>query len=164
MLKFQVLLFLTCFHLFGFAQVNKQSSKTKYEISYINALNFYLDNWHEAAAQANLEAYFALASANFVFLGTAPGERWTKTEFMAFCKPYFDKGKAWDFKPSNRNWQFAADSLVAYFDEDLSTWMEGCRGSGIFVIENGEWKLAYYNLTVLIENEKIKSFIELRKN
>jgi hypothetical protein len=53
---------------------------------------------------------------------------------------------------------------VAYFDEDLQTWMEGCRGSGICVLENGQWKIAYYNLTVLIENDKIKPFIKLRKD
>jgi hypothetical protein len=42
--------------------------------------------------------------------------------------------------------------------------MESCRGSGICVLDaNGEWKIAYYNLTVLIENEKIKKFIKLRK-
>jgi hypothetical protein len=129
----------------------------------VHSLDQLIDNWHLAATQANFVTYFALTSSNFVFLGTAPGERWTKSEFMSFCKPYFDKGKAWDFKPSNRNWQFAADGTVAYFDEDLATWMEGCRGSGICVLENGEWKIAYYNLTVLIENEKIKSFIKLRK-
>lgn len=130
----------------------------------VHSLDQLIDNWHLAATQANFETYFALTSSNFVFLGTAPGERWTKAEFMSFCKPYFDKGKAWDFKPSHRNWQFAADGTVAYFDEDLATWMEGCRGSGICVLENGEWKIAYYNLTVLIENEKIKSFIKLRKH
>ncbi len=129
----------------------------------VHSLDQLIDNWHLAATQANFETYFALTSSNFVFLGTAPGERWTKAEFMSFCKPYFDKGKAWDFKPSHRNWQFAADGTVAYFDEDLATWMEGCRGSGICVLGNGEWKIAYYNLTVLIENEKIKSFIKLRK-
>ena len=64
---------------------------------------------------------------------------------------------------AHRHWHFAADGKVAYFDEDLDTWMQGCRGSGIFVLEKGEWRLAYYNLTVLIENEKIKPFIELRK-
>jgi hypothetical protein len=42
--------------------------------------------------------------------------------------------------------------------------MEGCRGSGICVFENGQWKIAYYNLTVLIENDKIKKFIKLRKD
>lgn len=130
----------------------------------VNSLDQKLNNWHLAAAQANFEAYFAFTSSQFVFLGTAPGERWNKAEFMAFSKPYFDKGKAWDFKPSQRNWQFTANGTVAYFDEDLVTWMEGCRGSGILVQENGEWKLVYYNLTVLIENEKIKSFIKLRRH
>ncbi len=147
------------FFQFGFAQVSNPNS-TKQHVQ----LDQLLDNWHVAAAQANFETYFELTSTNFVFLGTAPGERWAKVEFMTFCKPYFDKGKAWDFKPSNRNWQFAADGTVAYFDEDLATWMEGCRGSGICILENGEWKIAYYNLTVLIENEKIKSFIKLRKH
>jgi hypothetical protein len=27
---------------------------------------------------------------------------------------------------------------------------------------NGDWKISYYNLTVLIENEKIEQFIKLR--
>ena len=94
-----------------------------------NSLDQMIDNWHISAAQANFDAYFSVTTPNFVFLGTAPGERWAKPEFMAFCKPYFDKGKAWDFKPNKRNWQFAADGKVAYFDEDLQTWMEGCRGS-----------------------------------
>jgi hypothetical protein len=40
--------------------------------------------------------------------------------------------------------------------------MRSCRGSGILILEKGEWTLVYYNLTVLIENEKIKEFIELR--
>jgi len=131
--------------------------------AHINTLNQLLDNWHLAATQANFEGYFSMTTNNFVFLGTAPGERWAKPEFMAFCKPYFDKGKAWDFKPSGRNWNFAAGGQVAYFDEDLATWMEGCRGSGVCVLENGQWKIAYYNLTVLIENEKIKPFIKLRQ-
>jgi hypothetical protein len=40
--------------------------------------------------------------------------------------------------------------------------MRGCRGSGILVKKKGEWKLVYYNLTVLVENEKMKEFIQLR--
>ncbi|MEY4286439.1 MAG: hypothetical protein RL511_512 [Bacteroidota bacterium] len=147
--------------LFIFLAITSSAQK---ELKDVHSLDQMIDNWHLAAAQANFEAYFARTSSNFVFLGTAPGERWARAEFMTFCKPYFDKGKAWDFKPSNRNWQFAADGKVAYFDEDLATWMEGCRGSGICVLENGQWVIAYYNLTVLIENEKINSFIKLRKH
>lgn len=130
----------------------------------VYSLDQKLDNWHLAATAADFDAYFNATASSFVFLGTAPGERWTKPAFMAFCKPYFDKGKAWDFKPSNRTWHFIANGTVAYFDEDLQTWMEGCRGSGIYILEEGQWKLAYYNLTVLIENEKIKPFIQLRKS
>ena len=148
----------------GLTGWSQNSNKDFNSLDHLISLDQMIDNWHIAAAQANFDAYFSATSANFVFLGTAPGERWAKPEFMAFCKPYFDKGKAWDFKPSNRNWQFAADGKVAYFDEDLQTWMEGCRGSGICVLENGQWKIAYYNLTVLIENDKIKPFIKLRKH
>ncbi len=121
-----------------------------------------IDNWHLAAAKADFDGYFGAMDESFVFLGTAPGERWTKEEFAGFSKPYFDKGRAWDFKASNRNWMFSEDGKMAWFDEDLDTWMRGCRGSGILVKEKKEWKLVYYNLTVLIENEKIKEFIELR--
>lgn len=128
----------------------------------IKELDKIIDDWHLAASNADFDAYFGPTTEDFVFLGTAPGERWKKDEFAAFSKPYFDAGKAWDFKASNRTWMFSKDKKTAWFDEDLDTWMRGCRGSGVLVKEKGEWKIAYYNLTVLIENEKIKEFIELR--
>jgi hypothetical protein len=121
-----------------------------------------VDQWHLSATNANFQSYFDALGPSFVFLGTAPGERWTKMEFAEFSKPYFDKGKAWDFKAKNRNWVYSKNKKTAWFDEDLDTWMRGCRGSGILVKEKGEWKLIYYNLTVLIENEKMKEFIQLR--
>lgn len=124
-------------------------------------MNSFVDDWHLNAADADFENYFGKMDDSFVFLGTAPGERWIKEEFASFSKPYFDAGRAWDFKASNRIWQFAGDS-IAWFDEDLDTWMRGCRGSGILMNKEGEWKLMYYNLTVLIENEKIQEFIDLR--
>ena len=127
-----------------------------------NELDTLVDQWHLSASNANFEAYFEVLDASFVFLGTAPGERWNKIEFAAFSKPYFDAGKAWDFKAKNRNWSYSKNKKTAWFDEDLYTWMRGCRGSGILVKEKGEWKLVYYNLTVLVENEKMKEFIQLR--
>ena len=123
-----------------------------------------VDQWHYDAAKANLSEYFGLMSEDFVFLGTAPDERWSKTEFYSFCQPYFEKGKTWDFKSSQRNWKYTADSTVAFFDENLDTWMGGCRGSGILKKrDDNNWKIIYYNLSVLIENEKMKKFIRLRK-
>jgi len=131
---------------------------------YTTELNQYITNWHQAATDANFSNYFGAMSESFIFLGTAPGERWTKNEFEKFSKPYFDKGQAWDFKASNRRWQFSKNKKIAWFDEDLETWMQGCRGSGILIRKKGKWSLVYYNLTVLIENEKIKEFIDLRKS
>lgn len=152
MRKFILFLFVV---LGSIIQVQAQSSEI--------GLNKLIDSWHISAAKADFTSYFNVTTSDFVFLGTAPEERWNKVDFQSFCKPYFDKGKAWDFKPSNRKWNVIAGGTVAYFDEDLDTWMESCRGSGICVLENGEWKIAYYNLTVLIENEKIQQFIKLRK-
>ena len=128
----------------------------------VTDLNKLIDSWHQAAASANLDEYFAPTTDNFIFLGTDPEERWDKETFKAFCKPYFDQGKGWDFKSTERNWVFSKDQKIAWFDERLDTWMDECRGSGICVKEKGNWGLAYYNLTVLIENDKIKEFIELR--
>jgi hypothetical protein len=129
----------------------------------INELDTLVDHWHQAATKADYQAYFEITGEKFVFLGTDPKERWEKKEFETFCKPYFEKGKAWDFTPSNRKWVFSNNQNIAWFDEDLATWMKNCRGSGVVEKINNEWKLVYYNLTVLIENEKIKEFIELRK-
>jgi hypothetical protein len=126
-------------------------------------LNLLVDAWHFAATKADFNAYFEKTGDSFIFLGTAPNERWNKQEFMDFSLPYFEKGKAWDFKASNRKWNFSEDQKMAWFDEDLATWMKGCRGAGILRYNGNEWKIVYYNLTVLIENEKIKEFIKLRE-
>lgn len=125
-------------------------------------LNKFMDDWHIAAGQADYSCYFDVMDESFIFLGTAPGERWTKTEFSNFSKPYFDNGKAWDFKPSNRKWNLSKDKKMAWFDEDLDTWMRDCRGTGILENKKGKWVIVYYNLHVLIENEKIQEFIKLR--
>jgi hypothetical protein len=122
-----------------------------------------INEWHQNAANAAFDAYFGITTDDFIFLGTAPEERWSKNEFMEFCRPLFDKKSTWDFIPSSRHWNFSSDGNTAWFDEQLDTWMEGCRGTGILSKIDGDWYLAYYNLHVLIENEKIQPFIELRK-
>jgi ketosteroid isomerase-like protein len=41
-------------------------------------LNTFVNNWHQAASNANFSEYFNSMSDDFVFLGTAPNERWNK--------------------------------------------------------------------------------------
>lgn len=126
-------------------------------------LNGNLDAWHKAAGEANAEIFFGIMDSSCVYLGTDAGERWSKQEFYKFAKPYFDRGKAWGFKPYNRAVTFSDDKQLAWFDELLNTWMGICRGSGVAKYENGNWKLLQYNLPVLVPNEKIKKVIEVIK-
>ncbi len=122
-----------------------------------------MNKWHNSAAVSDLNGYFNFMTEGFIYLGTDPGERWTKADFLTFCKPYFERESTWDFKTNWRNWYFSDNGGVAWFEESLATQMEECRGSGVLKKVNGEWKIAHYNLAVVIENEKMKKFIKLRK-
>lgn len=115
-----------------------------------------LDDWHDAAAKADEERYFAHFATGAVFLGTDGTERWTLPQFRAFAHPYFAKGKAWSFRSTRRDVEFSGD--VAWFDEDLDTPNLGpARGSGVLLkTGSGEWKIAQYNLSIPIPNEKMK--------
>jgi hypothetical protein len=64
-----------------------------------------------------------------VFIGTDATENWGKPAFQEFAKPYFDKGKAWNFTVLERHIYFD-QSKKAWFDELLNTQMKICRGSG----------------------------------
>jgi len=122
-----------------------------------------MNAWHRAAARADAEQFFGAMTENSVYLGTDASERWSKTRFYAFAKPHFDRGKAWNFTPYNREVLFANDSL-AYFDELLRTWMGVCRGSGVVMQQpDGKWKIAHYNLAVTIHNDLITDFVTLIK-
>jgi len=136
------------------------SDKNKTELK----INQLLNNWHKAAANADLENYFDLFARDAVYLGTDAGERWTKKEFYKFCKPYFDKGKAWNFKPKNRHIYFSETGKIAWFDEILDTWMGDCRGSGVLVYKNQKWKIKQYNLAVAVPNDIIKNYVKLLKS
>lgn len=123
-----------------------------------------LDAWHLAAAEADSAEYFDFMTSESRFLGTDASENWSKDQFLSFSSPYFQKGKAWSFSGFGRNWYYSQDSTLAWFDERLNTWMGECRGSGVMLMENEEVKLAHYNLSVTIENDKIQDFIALSKN
>jgi len=139
------------------------SISDEYKTSQTQIIHQLLDNWHKAAADADLENYFNKMSDDAIYLGTDAGERWTKDEFYKFCKPYFDKGKAWDFKPSNRLIYFSDDVKTAWFEETLDTWMGNCRGSGILVFKENNWKIKHYNLAVAVPNDIIKKYVKLLK-
>ena len=132
-----------------------------FKLPTVTILNKAMNQWHEAAAKADSATYFDFMTENGRFLGTDATENWSKNQFLKFSTPYFQKGKAWSFNPYDRNIYYSSDSTVAWFDERLETWMGECRGSGVLLHENNELKLAHYNLTVTIANDKIQDFIQL---
>lgn len=125
------------------------------------AINNLLDNWHQAAGRADADVFFGSMADDAIYIGTDKTERWDKESFMAFARPYFDRGKAWDFKPYDRQVIFSRDGKTAWFSELLDTWMGVCRGSGVVTKEKGGWKIRQYHLSVTVPNDIIKNFIEL---
>jgi hypothetical protein len=118
-----------------------------------------LDDLEDAAARADEARYFALFADEAVFLGTDARERWDLASFRAFAHPHFAAGKAWSFHAVRRSIT-VPDDQFAYFDEDLATEKLGpTRASGVLVSRQGGWKVAQYNLAVVIPNER---FAEVR--
>lgn len=125
-------------------------------------INQTLDAWHKAAADANYTNYFNTLTDDSIFIGTDAAENWNKTAFQAFAKPYFDKGKAWNFTALERNIFFNEDKTLAWFDELLSTQMKLCRGSGILAKVGKEWKIKHYVLSMTIPNDNSDEVVKIK--
>ena len=137
-------------------------NETKDISSEKKSINQLLDNWHKAAAEANFDNYFNAMAEESIFIGTDATENWNKVEFMAFAKPYFDKGRAWSFTALERNIYFSKDGKTAWFDELLNTQMKICRGSGTLEKSNNEWKIKHYVLSMTIPNENVDEVIKIK--
>lgn len=120
------------------------------------AVGVVLDDWHDAAARADEERYFAHLTEDAVFLGTDATERWTKAEFQEYAHPHFARGSAWTFRSARRVVTVDPRGRLAWFDEDLDTENLGpARGSGVLRREpDGAWRIAQYNLAITIPNER----------
>jgi hypothetical protein len=123
-----------------------------------------LNQYHQAAANAELEKYIGLMDTNAVFIGTDATEYWNTKDFEVFCKPYFDKKQAWTFVMKNRNIYFSNDGKVCWFDELLDTKLGLCRGSGVLEKFNNHWKIRQYVLSMTVPNELSKQVIELKRS
>lgn len=121
----------------------------------------FLAEWHQNAAQADSK-YFDQMTKNGVYIGTDATELWSTEEFKKWSQRFFEEKNTWNFTATERNIYFSESGKTAWFDELLSTWMGTCRGSGVLIFENNEWKIAHYHLSITIPNEKVKEVIELK--
>ena len=126
-------------------------------------INTVIDSWHKAAANAEFDNYFSYMTSNGVFIGTDATENWQLDAFKTFSKPYFDKGKAWNFTSLQRNIYFDKSQNTAWFDELLDTQMKICRGSGVLIKEGKNWKIAHYVLSMTIPNDHTDEVVKIKE-
>jgi hypothetical protein len=148
---------LFCILLLGSKSFSQNTDSDKKKI------NTTLDSWHKAAANAEFDNYFSFMTSNSVFIGTDATENWQLDAFKAFSKPYFDKGKAWDFTSLQRNIYFDKSQNTAWFDELLDTQMKICRGSGVLIKEGMNWKIAHYVLSMTVPNDNIDRVVNIKE-
>jgi hypothetical protein len=123
------------------------------------AVRAILDAWHEAAARSDEAAYFELMTRDAVFLGTDATERWSRDQFRAYAHEPFSQGRGWRMHAVRRDVVVAPGPIregsVAWFDEDLETVNLGpARGSGVMLRDDLGWRIAQYNLTITVPNER----------
>ena len=99
-----------------------------------------------------------------IFIGTDPTENWDLQAFKAFSKPYFDRGKAWNFSTLERNIFIHSNLNIAWFDELLDTQMGICRGSGVMEKKSESWKIKHYVLSIAIPNKNVKEITALKES
>jgi hypothetical protein len=87
-------------------------------------------------------------------------ENWGKPAFQEFAKPYFDKGRLWNFTVLERYLFDQSKKIQPWFDE-LLTQMKICRGSGVVVKIDGKWK-QHHVLSMTIPNKNGVPSIKLK--
>lgn len=150
---------------------SENKEKLNKEQAEVQAIKETLNQFHQAAANANTDKYFQLLTDNAVFIGTDATERWTKQEFASFVKPYFSKGRGWLYTPVEQNINLLTELEglnkgleTAFFDEILHSESYGtCRGTGVLVKDGSGWKIAQYSLSIPMPNALAKDFVKTIK-
>ncbi len=147
---------------FTFSLTLSAQNKGFYENVQKKNISKVLDDLNTFAATADYKNYFDLFAEESTFIGTDATEVWNKKEFMAWAKPFFDKGKAWNFTSLKRSITFSKDGTYAWFDEVLDTQMKICRGSGVLEKIGGKWKIRQYVLSTTVPNEVIDEVVKIK--
>lgn len=159
-MKKNILIFIFSLFVLGINAQNKSSNNIveKKNVSKV------LDDLNLFAAKADFDNYFSLFATESTYIGTDATEIWDKQEFMNFAKPFFDKGKAWNFTSVKRNIYITKDGKLAWFDELLDTQMKICRGSGVLEKVGKVWKIKQYVLSMTVPNDVTKEVVQSKSD
>lgn len=129
--------------------------------SAVDGADAVIDRLHEAAAQADGAAYFALFAPNARFIGTDASEHWDLAAFRAYAEPIFARGQGWTYRSRDRSLTVEGD--YAWFDETLEHDSYGAlRGSGVLKRNRaGQWKIEQYVLSFTVPNDKAEAVVDL---
>lgn len=152
----------TAISLLLYACSNKKTTVSSAEGTDIKAIGALLDTFNAAAARADYTAYFNCLGDDAIFIGTDATERWRKDSFAVWAKPFFERGRAWNFKSIERHIYALKDSSTAWFDELLNTQMKVCRGSGVVIKTDKGWKIQQYVLSTTIPNGILDSVVSMK--
>lgn len=137
-----------CLGLIGVANAATDAELTK-------QVNAFVDGWHDDAANTRM-AYFDKIAKDGVYIGTDRSELWTRDEFKAWSKKYFDAKSAWTFKATRRNVYASADKSLIWFDELLDTKNMGhAMASGVLRKTAKGFEIVHYQLSLAVPNEVI---------
>jgi len=120
-------------------------------------INIFMDQWHKDAANAD-PVYFDKMAPNGIYIGTDKTEIWTRDQFQAWAKPFFDRKKAWAFTTIKRNVYFSQDKNYAWFDEQLNTQMGICQASGVIRRTATGFEIEHYQLSLAVPNPLMDQF------
>lgn len=129
-----------------------------------HAIAAVLDDFHDAAAYGDKTRYLDHMTDDAVFMGTDEWERWPKSAFTDYVGSRFKDGAGWHYSPVTREIHIADSGNTAWFDEVVFSEKNGrFRGTGVLVMDGGEWKIAHYAMSFLVFNENWEDVIELSK-
>jgi hypothetical protein len=146
--------FLTaCFLCLGIALTGAASAAPDAELT--RQVNAFVDGWHDDAANTRM-AYFDKIAKDGVYIGTDRSELWTRDQFKAWSKKYFDAKSAWTFKATRRNVYASADQSLIWFDELLDTKnMGAAMASGVMRKTKNSFEIVHYQLSLAVPNEVV---------
>jgi len=121
------------------------------DAAFVRTVNAFVDGWHDDAAHTR-PAYFDKIAPNGVYIGTDKSEIWTRDQFKAWARPFWERGKAWSFTAQKRNVYHSPDRTYVWFDEQLTTQMGTCQASGVLRNTGSGFLVEHYQLSLAVPN------------
>jgi hypothetical protein len=121
------------------------------DAAFVRQVNAFVDGWHDDAAHTR-PAYFDKIAPQGIYIGTDKSEIWTRDQFKAWARPFWERKKAWAFTAQKRNVYYSPDRRYVWLDEQLTTQMGTCQASGVLRNTGDGFLVEHYQLSMAVPN------------